>query len=167
MQIAEEISSPQQLHDNLNVILTLEDIVESNDAWVLAYFQNFDLTFKELKILEGQVFLLDNLDCDLLFGALVNCILDNTVLTFPQVVGYIVKVVQVAVSNGLLDGLHPLGLLFLGFEVIDATLVRENQHEGEHHDAFLVGVLLLVLNVNTAKRLHFLVLNVTLVLVTV
>jgi len=38
VQVAEKITASEQLHHNLDVILRLKDIKESDDAWVLAYF---------------------------------------------------------------------------------------------------------------------------------
>lgn len=82
VKIREKVATPEQLHHDLNVVLTFEHIEKANNTGVLADLEHLDLTLDELQILERQVLLLDNLDGNLLLGALVDGLFYNTVLTF-------------------------------------------------------------------------------------
>jgi len=53
LEVGEEVSSLEVLHDDVYVVRILKDIVESDDVGMLAHFQYFYLSFKQLKILEG------------------------------------------------------------------------------------------------------------------
>lgn len=134
---------------------------------MLTNFEHFYLSLQQFKILEGKILLLDNLDSNLLLSALVHSEFDNTILAFSQVFRHIIKIIQITVSNRLLDCIHPPGFFILCFKVIDATFVGKDQHEGEEKIALVIGVLLLILYVDTTERLHLLVFDVALILVTV
>lgn len=82
MKIREQVAAPEKLHYDLNVVLTLEHIEKANNTGMLADFEHLDLAFDEFEILKRQVLLLDNLDGNLLLGALVGGLFYNTVLTF-------------------------------------------------------------------------------------
>ena len=43
LQVREEVTSFEVLHDDINVIGIFENIKKSYNIWVLAYFENLDL----------------------------------------------------------------------------------------------------------------------------
>ena len=65
LEVVKEIASLEILHDYVNVVGILEHVVESDDIGMLADFQYFDLSFEELEVLEGELFLFDNFDGNL------------------------------------------------------------------------------------------------------
>ena len=64
LEVVEEITSLEVLHDDVNVVRILKNIVESDDVWMLAHFQYFNFSFEQFEILEGQLFLFDNFNCN-------------------------------------------------------------------------------------------------------
>ena len=62
LEIVEEVTTFEVLHDDVNVVRILKHIVESDDVWMLAHFQHFNLSFEQFEILEGELFLFDNFD---------------------------------------------------------------------------------------------------------
>ena len=111
-QIREEIATLQVFHYDVDVVLILKEIKHANDIRMLTDFQDFDLTFQQLLIFQVQFLLLDDLDCDLFASFLVIALLHDTVLALSKSLTNIKEVIQVGVTNDLLDGSHPF--LFLG-----------------------------------------------------
>lgn len=46
LQKAKEVAALQQFHNNVDVVLVFEHIVQPNDVWVLTYFEYFDFSFQ-------------------------------------------------------------------------------------------------------------------------
>lgn len=133
---------------------------------MLANLEHLDFSFEQLDILEGQFFLLHNLDCDLLAGLLVLCSLDETILTLSEGLLQLVEVVQVGVSDSLLNFLHPLVSLHQGVKVVDSSLVGEDQHEWiKSGSVVLEQLLCFTLDKHSCQRLHIFVLLVSLLFV--
>lgn len=81
VQVSEQITANEQLHHNLDWVLILKNIVESDNAGVLQNLDYLDFTLEEFKILQFQIFLFDYFDGNILPGSLVHTFLDDTVLT--------------------------------------------------------------------------------------
>lgn len=50
LQIVEEIAASEVFHDDVNVVAVFENIIESNDIWMLADFKNLDFSLEQLNI---------------------------------------------------------------------------------------------------------------------
>lgn len=48
LEVVEEVATFEILHDNVDVVGVLKNIVESDDVWMLANLQHFDLSFEQL-----------------------------------------------------------------------------------------------------------------------
>ena len=52
VQVGEEVTAAEHFHDDVDVVLVLEYIVELDDVGVLADFQHFNLSFQQLQVLQ-------------------------------------------------------------------------------------------------------------------
>ena len=166
-QVRKEVTSLEEFHNNVDVVLVFKHVIKTDDAWMLADLEHFNFSLEQFKIFQAQFFLLDDLDCALSASSLVDCLLDKSVLAFAQVIFQFIEVVQVSVADSNLDCSHPLVLVLLGKQIINAPFVREYKHKRVVLHAALNHVFDLILEVDTGKRLHFLVLEVALLLVAV
>ena len=132
---------------------------------MLANLKHLNLSLEQLNILKAQLLLLNNLNGNLLATLLVNTSLDKTILSLTKGLHEIVKIMEVGISNGLLDLLNPDITLLLGVQVVDSPLVGEDEHEWVQNRLIILGLLHLRLDEDAGKRLHIFVLLVTLVLV--
>ena len=81
LQVAEEVTSIQLLHDNVDVVLVFEYIQEANNVWMLAHLQNLNFTPLQFNILNGHLLLGHDLDSDRLARLLVDGGLDEAEFT--------------------------------------------------------------------------------------
>lgn len=57
LEVREQVTARQILHDNINVVLVLEDIEEADDVGVLTHLENLDLSSLQLDILQRHFLL--------------------------------------------------------------------------------------------------------------
>ncbi len=112
----EEVASFQIFHYNVDVVLVFKDVIEQDNIFVLTDFEDFNLSFEQLLILERKIFSLHNLNSDFFSSFLVDSSFDNTVLALTEIFLNIVVVEKIGVSNRLFDGLHPAFLFILSFQ---------------------------------------------------
>jgi len=60
------------LHNDIDVVLVLEDIQKADNVRVLAHFENLNLASLQLDVLNGHLFLGHDLDSDRLAGLFVD-----------------------------------------------------------------------------------------------
>ena len=72
LEIAEKISTIQLLHDDVDVILILEDIQKTDNVRVLAHLEDLDLSALQLNILHRHLPLGHDLDSNRLASLLVD-----------------------------------------------------------------------------------------------
>lgn len=128
-EVREEVTTLKILHDDVDIVGVLKDIVESNDVRMLADFEHFDFSFEQLDIFKGKFFFLDDLHSYFFARFFVLSSLDEAVLTFTEGLFKLVEVVQVGVSNCLLNLVYPLVSLNQSVQVVYSPLVGEDQHE--------------------------------------
>ena len=80
-KVREEVAASQTLHYDIYVVLVLKNVVELDDARMLTDLEHFYLPLQQLKILQTQFFLLNDLNGALPPGAFVDRLFDKTVLT--------------------------------------------------------------------------------------
>ena len=124
---------------------------------MLAHLEHFYLPLQQLEILQTQFFLLDDLNGALPPGAFVDRLLDKTVLTLSEVILQFVEVIEIGVTDCLLNCAYPLLLFLNGVQVINAPFIREDQHEGVQFLVVFNHVFDLILYVDARQTLHFLV----------
>ena len=61
----EEIAAVKNLHHDVDGVLILKDVIEFDYVRMLAHLQHLYLAFKQLQVLDGELLLLDDLDCAL------------------------------------------------------------------------------------------------------
>jgi len=83
--------------------------------------------------------------------------LDHSVFAFAQHFVTLVEVEQISVSNYLLDCVDPPDFFLALIEVVNAELIRKDQHEGIDDCAVVVQLIGLILDVDAGERSHFLV----------
>lgn len=96
---------------------------------MLADLEYLNFSLQKLDILKRQLFFLHDLDSDFLAGLFVLSSLHKTIFTLSEGFLQLVKVVEVGISNGLLNLFDPLVSLNQSIKVIDSSLVWENEHE--------------------------------------
>ena len=74
---------------------------------------------------------------------------------------------QAGIARSLLDGRDPFFFFFQLVQVVDASLIGKDEHEGVQSLSVFVNLLQLLLEVDSRQTLHFLVLQVALLLVAV
>jgi len=167
-QVCEEVTSAKVFHDDVDVVLVLEDIQQSNDIGMLAHLQNFNLSPLQLNILNGHLLLRHHFDSHFFTGVLVHGGLDETKLSFTKGLLDIVVVEEVRVADDLLDGVHPLSLVLLVQEIVLSWLVSwENQRERIQHGGAIKILLGFILDEYSYQVVHTLVLLLLLVFVDV
>jgi len=92
---------------------------------------------------------------------------DESIFTFAKVLLELVEIMQVCVSNSLLNFVNPLISFFFGLKIINSPLVWKDKHEWEHHRSVVHELFLLTFDEYSSKRLHVFVLLVTLVFIAV
>ena len=123
-EVGEEVTATQVLHHDIDEVLVLKDIQQTNYVRVLTHFKNFDFSSLQFYILHSHFLLAHDLDSDLVGSLLMNGRLDESELALAQWLLHLIEVSQRTVPNHLPDRLHPLILLFLRQQVIGARLVR-------------------------------------------
>ncbi len=94
-------------------------------------------------------------------------LLDHTVFAFTQHFVTLVEVEQISVANDLFNCVNPPDFLLTLVEVVNAELIRKDQHEGIDDCTVVIQLIGLILDVDAGERSHFLVLRVALGSVTV
>lgn len=112
-KISEQITSGQVLHHDVNVLLVLENIKQSDDVGVLTHFQDFDFSSLEFHVLNCHFLLAHDFNGDLLSSLLVVSGLDQSKLSFSECLFDFIKVKQVWVANHFLNSLDPLFFIVL------------------------------------------------------
>lgn len=113
---------------------------------MLAYLEHLDLPLEQLQILDAEILLFYNFDGDLLFGAFMDTLFNNTVLTFAKCIPYVIEIVQVIVTNCVFNRFCPFSFFLFRLKVINASFIGEDQHERPHYSTGLVWMLRLILN---------------------
>jgi hypothetical protein len=58
---------------------------------------------------------------------------DQTIFSFSKGLFQLIEVMEVGVTNRLLDLLDPLVPLRFGLQIVDSSLIGEYQHEWKHY----------------------------------
>ena len=149
LEIIEEISASKILHDDIDVITVFENVIESDNVRMLAYFENLNFPLQEFYVFQRQILFLDNFDSNLLLTLFMNASFHETVFTFSERLLNIVEVMEVGESNGLLDFADPLVSFFHGFEVVNSPLIGEDEHEWVEDSSVIEGLLHFTFDENT------------------
>ena len=114
-----EKAAAQVLHDDVDEVLTFKYIEQTNEVRVLAHLHDLYLAPLQLHIFILHCILVDDFDGDLFGGLLVVSSLHDSgpALSNLSFLDFI-EVVNVAVTNCLFDGVHPLFLILLGLVII-------------------------------------------------
>lgn len=165
-KVSEQITAAQLLHDDVDVVLILEDIKKANDVRMLAHLENLDFPSLQLDVLNRHLLLAHDLDCDTLASLLVGSRFDQPEFTFPKRLFDLVVVEKVAVADCLFDGSHPLVLVFLFQQVVGSWLISwENQCERVKNSRTVEVFLRIIFEEDSTKIMHAFVLLLILVLV--
>ena len=165
-KVSEQIAAAQLLHNDVDVVLILEDIKKADDVRVLAHFENLDFPSLQLDVLDGHLFLAHDLDCNTLASLLVDSRFDQSEFTFSKRLFDLVVVEKVTVADSLLDSIHPLILVLLFQQVVGSWLVsRENQCERVENSRAVQVFFRVIFDENSTKIMHAFVLLLVLVFV--
>jgi hypothetical protein len=137
LEIGEEVATREVLHHDVNVVLILEDIQQTDDVRVLTHLQDFYLTTLKLNISDGHLLFGHDLDSDVLAGLLVYGGLNEPELALAECLLDVVEVGEGGVPDDLLHGLDPPQLLIEALEVVGARL-RGREDQGERIEDCLV-----------------------------
>lgn len=63
-QVAEQVTTVELLHHNVDIVLVFEDIEEADNVRMLAHFEDLDFSPLQLDILNRHLLLGHDLNCD-------------------------------------------------------------------------------------------------------
>ena len=168
LEIREQVTTVELLHDDVNVVLVLEDVKQADYVRMLAHFKDFNLTTLELDILHGHILFRHYLDCNCLASLFVDGRFDKTKLAFSKSFVDLVVVKHVSVSDDIFDCIQPFYLFLFACEIIRTGFVwRKDQFERVQDSCAIQLFLSLILYEHTNQTVHTLVLLLFLVLVDV
>lgn len=127
LKVSEQVSTLQHFHDDVNLVLVLEDIEQTNDIWMLTHLQNLNFSFLKFNILHSHFLLGHYFYCHCFSSLLVSSWLNQTKFTLADGLFELIKVLKICVTNNLFDDVHPSFLVLLIKQVVSPWFVaREN-----------------------------------------
>ena len=140
------------LHHDVDVVLILKNVKQSDNVRVLAHLEDFDLTPLQLNVTDCHFFLRHNLDGHAFAGLFMDGGLYKTKLTFAERFLDVIEIEKITVSNNLLYGIHPSLFVFLCEKVVAADLVcGEDKLEGIQDSCTIQLLLHFIFDENANK----------------
>ena len=81
-KVGEEVTSLKILHHDVDEVLVLEYIQESDDEWMLAHLENLNLSSLKLNVLNCHIFFSHNLDSNFFASLLMDSCFYQAKLSF-------------------------------------------------------------------------------------
>lgn len=63
-EVSEQITTFQKLHDDVDLLMILENIQKADNVWMLTHFEDFYFTLLKFNVLNTHLFLGHNLYCN-------------------------------------------------------------------------------------------------------